>query len=540
MYPFPARSVTLLLAALTVLLLLALSAPLAAQPAAAGSSTAGAQAPPAVFRVASSTQKVCQLTGEVDQQRRQVTSTLTQTRFGLSGADLGISFRHRDRIYFFFGDSDSTQDHLTYRPEGGDSIGFTEDLFSRGCAGLGMVTAPDGLYLSPMVTKVSLSHFEVPTGGFSAGERMYVFFATDSTAEQVMGRSILARSDDDGLTFSHVYDVSREKFINVAPVVVRNAAVPGLPADSGWGVLLWASGRYRESDPYLAWLPLDAVETRGAWRYFAGLDPNSRLPRWSPWERDARPLFTHPCIGELSVGWNPFLRVWLMLYNCIENPRGIVYRVAAQPWGPWSPAGVLFDPWDDGGYCHFIHTNGDFLVCDSVFDPGREREWGGEYGPYLISQFTVGDASRSTIYFLMSTWNPYATVLMRATLELGPGGPAAPSHLSVPVRADYLPTSMSPLAEAPPLDAGPPDKRWALTLRPATEPALYLIPSQPGRAGATGGRDGRSLAWAGAGRGPGGERPATEPPMRDDGGRPPARSRAAPIRVEAAARGTRL
>lgn len=406
---------------------------LGAQPAAEGSGfAAGGTSPPRVVRAAGSTRKLCQLTGEVDRQQSQTTSTRTQTAFGLVGTDLGASFEHRGHIYFLFGDSHPSREGNPFRPVDGDSIGYRglavhdpDQSMPADCSGLHLITAPDGHYLAPRVPQVSLGSFEVPTGGFSSGASMYVFFATDSTPEQVMQRTVLARSDDDGRTFSYLYDVSRGKFINVAPVVVRNAAIPGLPEASGRGVLLWASGKYRESDPYLAWVPLAAVETPSAWRYFAGIDPNTRRPRWSEHEADAVPLFSHPCIGELSVGWNAVLGVWMMLYNCIENPRGIVFRVAAEPWGPWSAAGVLFDPWADNGYCHFIHTSWEFATCDSVHDPGRENEWGGEYGPYLINQYTTGTPGRSTIYFVMSTWNPYRTVLMQSVLERAPGEPPA-------------------------------------------------------------------------------------------------------------------
>jgi hypothetical protein len=407
---------------LTLIALLGMRpAPLAAQTAGPGDATPAPTEPPSITREPGSTRKVCQLTGEIDRERREATPALTQTRFGLVGADLGSSFQHRGRIYFLFGDSGPSRGPSSERPLDGDSVGYTEDLLAKGCSGLRMVTAPDGFYRSPFVPGISLGGFEVPTGGFSDGASIYVFFTTDSSADQVMGRSVLARSDDGGQTFRYLYDVSRDKFINIAAAVVSNAAVRGLPSESGRGVLFWASGAYRASSPYLAWAPLDSIETRSAWRYFAGIDPDSRRPRWSASEAQAAPLFSHPCLGELSVGWNPFLRVWLMLYNC-DDPRGIVYRAAAHPWGPWSAAAVLFDPWTDGGYCHFIHTSWDYWVCDQVHDLGREREWGGEYGAYLVGRYATGDSAGSTIYFTMSTWNPYATVLMQATLRTTAAG----------------------------------------------------------------------------------------------------------------------
>jgi len=378
---------------------------------------------PEVRYLPGSSQKVCQLTGEFDRERQEFTINRTESRFGLVGTDLGAFFEHDGKLYFFFGDTIRARSERGREGEdgpregrGNDSVAFTDDFQPEDCLRLEFVTGPDGRFRSPEVPGVSLLGFEVPTGGFSTGEAMYVFFTTDSGEGQVMGRSILARSWDGAQSFEFVYTVSRDRFINIAPVVINNSEISGLPENDAQGVLLWASGRYRRSDPYLAYITLGSVEDRRALRYFAGLDSEGR-PRWSTEEAEAVPLFTHPCIGELSVAWNPFIEKWLMLYNC-GSPRGIVFRVSEEPWGPWSEAQVLFHPWEDGGYCHFMHVSWEFRVCDSVHDPGRENVWGGEYGPYLIPRFFTGDERQTTIYFVMSTWNPYNVVLMRSTLEI--------------------------------------------------------------------------------------------------------------------------
>ena len=56
-------------------------------------------------------------------------------------------------------------------------------------------------------------------------------------------------------------------------------------------------------------------------------------------------------------------------------------------------------------------------MSDQVHDPGRENEWGGEYGPYQFEDLATGNETSTTIYFTMSTWNPYTVVLMKATLR---------------------------------------------------------------------------------------------------------------------------
>jgi len=373
--------------------------------------------------VAGSTQKLYQLTGECDRERNQFTLSRTASRFGVSGTDLGSNFGHNGRIYFLFGDTG---------PHAEDSIAYTTDTDPEAGIHLQFVTQPNNpnQYLPPTtMPPISLGAFEVPAGGFSANGKMYVIFTTDhfhdSTGTDRMGRSVLAWSGDGGQSPFHLlYDISNVhqggKFINISPVNVNNAAVPGLPDAIGPGLLLFGSGLYRASNPYLSYLPLGAVEDRSQLRYFAGRQAGSHKVCWSTQESDAMALFTDPQIGEVCVTWNSFLRLWLMTYNA-ANPRGINFRVAEHPWGPWSAPSILFDPWVDGGYCHFMHVSWDARVCDYVYDPGRATDWGGEYGPYVISQFTRGDSTRTTIYFVMSTWNPYNTVLMKSTLVLTGG-----------------------------------------------------------------------------------------------------------------------
>jgi hypothetical protein len=57
--------------------------------------------------------------------------------------------------------------------------------------------------------------------------------------------------------------------------------------------------------------------------------------------------------------------------------------------------------------------------CPPIADKGRIFTAGDPYAPYLIARFARGvPGSESDIYFLMSTWNPYNVVLMKARLRL--------------------------------------------------------------------------------------------------------------------------
>ena len=364
---------------------------------------------PGVRYVPGSSRKICQLTGDFDREREEFTLNKT-LHVGILGTDLGSSFVHDGRTYFLFGDT------ITPYLFGADSIAFTTDTNPEDCLKLQFVTSAFGLFLPPSAPGVSQGSFEVPTGGFSAHGNMYIIYTTDSSFFKAMGRSVLLRSNDNAKNFSYLYDLSVNKFINVAPVVVENAGIPGLPEQAGKGVLLWGSGAYRKSDPYLAFLPLESLEDPHALRYYAGTDKNGS-PLWSNLESEAVPLFEQACIGELSVAWNPFIRKWLLLYNC---KRGITFRVADSPWGPWSPPRVLFNAWRDEGYCHFIHASWLSRWCDTVNDFGRGFTSGGMYGPYMLPGFFTGDDKKTTIYYTMSTWNPYQVVLMKSTLAVNP------------------------------------------------------------------------------------------------------------------------
>lgn len=358
-------------------------------------------------------EKVSQVTGETDRERKKPTDNQTETKFGLRGTDLGASFEHNGRLVFLFGDTHPTNGNTKDRPVDGDSIAFSSDRNPDDGLTLDFVIAADGKYLAVQVPGLSLKGFEVPNGGFSANGYMHAYFTTDAQFPPQgvkMGRSVLLRSRD-AKKWELVYSWSTDKFINVSPVVVDAADTPGLPIKKGKGVLLWASGaEYRRSNVYLAFAPLDNLADKAALRYWAG--PG----KWSTEEKDAAPLFEHKEVGELSVAYCKPMDQWIMLYNS-GKPRGIVMRTAAKALGPWSEAQVLYDPWKDPGYGKFIHIDWRREKVDEVHDPGRENDFGGEYGPYMIPRFFKGDKKEADIYFLMSIWNPYNVVLMKARLK---------------------------------------------------------------------------------------------------------------------------
>jgi hypothetical protein len=280
---------------------------------------------------------------------------------------------------------------------------------------------------------------------------MYVYFTTDhvgdpGTDATSMGRSILARSNDGGNTFSPpLYTMSTDKFINLSIQVVHNADFPGLPQRSGDGVLLWGSGGYRRSNLYLAHIPLESVDERCAMRFYTGTNTSGQ-PQWSGEEVNAAPLFLSGSIGELCVRWNPFLRRFILMYNGDNNPGKILEHQSPNPWGRWSEAQNIFDyPSAIGHYMHNPNLD------DGLSDPGREDIGGGVYGPYIIAPYTTPNPDgTTTMYFVLSTWNPYNTMLMKTTIALRPEDHRDAAILQPTVPPPPSPSSPSPSSSPSP------------------------------------------------------------------------------------------
>ncbi len=367
-------------------------------------------------RLVNRAQKIVQLTGEFDREGWSGTGTprfafnRTESRFGIIGTDLGASFAHQDRLYFLFGDTwrvghSNPNDDL-------DAIAVCTDE-----------NADDGLELTflprpPLVPGIAQDAFNVPLDGVSWNGSMYVFFSTDHRQAGIyalMGRSILTRSDNNGLDFKLLSEVSRHKFINVSTTIV-DAHEHGLPGD-GPQLVIFGSGRYRCSDVYLAVKPAARIAEPGGLLFYAG---GLSQPQWSHDENSAVPLFGEGCVGELSARWNPLLGAWTCLYNGDwhadrSSVGGIVMRWARRPYGPWSKGDIVFSV--DDGLGKFMHLpNADHT--QEGFSVDRSADLAGMYGPYQIPQYARRTEHGVRIYFTMSTWNPYQVMLMTVDIPV--------------------------------------------------------------------------------------------------------------------------
>ncbi|WP_163507342.1 DUF4185 domain-containing protein [Fodinicola acaciae] len=376
-------------------------------------------------------EKVCQQSGKWDLER------LAPTVNGTSGlnysewaTDLGYPVDDGTTLSLMFGDT-----HLNHTPISTDEKNSPDDVVLQtrqttaptdtNC--LQLTPVPEGNTVTPAIVTVNGSRdtnflqgfFNVPTSGFAAGGSTYAAFWTKhcmtaticNYGTNQVGEGWMTRRNADGTTYERLFRLP-PAFVYTASV--NSDTIAGLPADQRKGAYVYGVPNYRASYPYLAYVPAGSVADQSSWRYFTGLDAGGS-PLWSADPAQASNVFNtgdqRPCIGEFSVSWIAPLQKWLMLYNC--DP-GVVARFSDTPWGPWSAPSTIFSPGADNGLCHFIHDGS--RDCDNTHEPGATNG-GGPYAPFILSRYTSGNSTSATIYYLLSTWNPYQVVVMRATLH---------------------------------------------------------------------------------------------------------------------------
>ncbi|MBK7876041.1 MAG: DUF4185 domain-containing protein [Planctomycetes bacterium] len=323
-------------------------------------------------------------------------------RVGLAGTDLGVSFEAGGRLVFLFGDSWT----LDRKDWDADSVAFARlgPLGDEGPAPLTWLTR-DGKRFFPLAPKsMQLGGMNVPVEGFAVGDRTYVFFDGGWDAQRgVHSHSILAHTRK--LEFAELeldHSVASAKFLNVS--VARDGA----------DLWIFGTGTYRKSAIYLARVPVSEVGNRAKWRYWPALDAPGK-------EEDAQPIVATNSAGELSVRRVGADGPWFLAYNSAD-PRGIVLHAARDPRGPWSAPLVIFDPERDRGYGYFLHRKTSAAgFDDGLSEPGREEDFGGEYGPYLVPRWSSETEAGVELVYTLSSWNPYQVHVLRTRLTR-PGG----------------------------------------------------------------------------------------------------------------------
>jgi hypothetical protein len=163
--------------------------------------------------------------------------------------------------------------------------------------------------------------------------------------------------------------------------------------------------------------------------------------------------------GNVSVSYNKTLSLWLMTWDGGRQPGavgGIFFSYAPAPWGPWSTPQNIYNACEahsyGEGYGDFIRFTGDATDCAALLMPPATLKSpsgpkgpiigtsgdspflgvapkdnktatsrrGGIYAPFQIARFAAVEGDALSIYFNMSTWNPYTVVLMESNFTIAP------------------------------------------------------------------------------------------------------------------------
>ncbi len=414
------------------------------QPDAAGApDAASALFPPGYVPTLSELDMRCKLIS--DRNIDDPTPNDTHHRANLRGTDLGIPVAHGDDLYLFFGDTAGAYTIWPLGPESlPDAVGYAAVpastvaadptalcsalRFLRTGGATGPVegdfagahmTPPPGRSIAEFIHNPSgprganlfpnlPGDFEVPSGAFSHGGSIYVFYTIINHDPFEMRGSYLARWQSPSTAGLPNYDIlyhvdqrfdgsgpMRGDFINIAALV------------DGDYVYLYGTGQYRASPVHLARKRLADIDAPGGFERY-----DAASGTWVAPTAAAAPIVSTPHIGELSVRHFPNIDRYAMLDQEASAGNRIAARFAESPEGPWSDpvtVATMSDPAFAARHC----CVGTDCSGERLFECNRA----GFYGTYMLPNASVTPDGSVSISFTMSTWIPYNVALMTATFR---------------------------------------------------------------------------------------------------------------------------
>ena len=384
--------------------------------------------------ISGSTTKVDQMIGDCDYTAQAQTgqcvptTSETATRAKVLGTDIGASFESDGRLIFLFGDTISPSPSENYFASDTMASSVSTDP-SQGLF-LDVFTNNDGSPYFVRIPGVRMGAGEVPHAGIRLNGSTYIAVNTGADISlpdpNINEYSVLTRFDEAARRFTVLHTISSRpngKFITTA---LRQ---------SGNDVYIFGLGAYRASDVYLSVVKAADFASGQGTRYFTGLVNGQ--PTWSASEADAVPVVLDnplnlpnptPGIGNVSVIYSNDLRLWLMTYDSTRGSpeaRGFYFTYASEPWGPWHRPQHMFNPTRDGAAGTFIHdpriSPSDRLTGPTIGPNDPVTTPGGPYAPYMIERFMRVAGRTLSIYYTLSTWNPYTIVMMRSAFLISEG-----------------------------------------------------------------------------------------------------------------------
>ena len=316
---------------------------------------------------------------------------------GIGGADLGVSVVDGSKLWLIFGDTRGTGPG----PSSGGlpGIGSSSAIESQlpfNCSSFSWLTY-DGKFYQPLhsARKAGIDESTVPAGAITINGSIYIYSMQvnhwGSGSEGTHAHGVLFKEKMNG-TFTELTSWPVDKlFVNTAPVA---AELPdGTPA-----IFMVTTALYRHSPVYLAHVIPSQIGDPTDYHYLTGYDKNGS-PLWTTEMAGAKPLpgFENVWAGELSFLYDASLNSYLLMFRDYSTSTFVLYS-SSTPYGPFVGP-LTFSP------CGTNSSRPDWM----------ESGWGGCYGGYMLPGSFGADGH--DLYFDISLWDPYTTVLMTMRLS---------------------------------------------------------------------------------------------------------------------------
>ncbi len=354
------------------------------------------------------------------------TASQTFTRFQVRGDGQCSNFEDNGKLIMMCGDASNGG---LGGPDlhGFDPIGASTTSDPEAPLVVNFFTQKDGTTLFINPPGIATGGDDLQESGISLPDGVYIFYHTGhdpSLADPEQNvYSLLVRFDENTKAFTAGRTVSKP-----GGVFTHGG---GLTL-SGSDVYLFGASHYRASPIYLQKTPAATFATGAGTQYFTGIVNGQ--PVWSNSEANSAAIISDPTVGNVSVVFSTDLNLWLMAYDAgwknAQEPNGIYFTYASQPWGPWAEPQLIFESSRDHGYGAFIHDQslkpcppGDGLLGPLLVSQDPCTVAGVAFAPHLIGRFTRIAGNQVKIYYTMGSFNPYTVVKMRSQFTISHGEP---------------------------------------------------------------------------------------------------------------------
>ena len=315
---------------------------------------------------------------------------------GIGGADLGVSVLDGSELWLMFGDTASIGP-AGAGPGSRPLVGASSVIESQlpfNCSSYSWLTTSGGKFYQPLhsAREPGADESTVPAGAITLSGTMYIYSMQVNKwgpPSQADAHGVLFKEQANG-AFAELTRWPMDKlFVNTSPVA---AELPdGTPV-----IFLATTAQYRDSPIYLAYVVPSEIGNAAAYRYLTGYDENGS-PLWSADMAEAKPLpgFENVWAGELSFLYDAPLKSYLLMFKDYSSKSFVLY---------WSPYGQFEGPLT-------------FSPCGTSSNRPQwmKSGWGGCYGGYMLPDSFGADGH--DLYFDISLWDPYTTVLMTMRLS---------------------------------------------------------------------------------------------------------------------------